>query len=172
MTPLGSYILTFMIAKVPLEQHAYYERLEVTQARYESIAEDIATVSLESPLYDDDEDGEKTGTTIASVASLESFFRAEVDSCKIGGDKDKEGRYQAWTLWQLHANKNKVCENRLAGARVAREMMRASFKHCSSLPLLDRLGVYTDGFCKKNWDRSRNRIKRAVDWVKSHPFSL
>jgi hypothetical protein len=172
MTPLGAYILAFMVDKVPLEQHSYYEKLEVTQARYESIAEDTATVSLEYPLFEDDEDGERTGTFIASVAGLESFFRADVDSCKIGGDKDKDGNYRAWTLWQLHANKKKVCESRLAGARVAREMMRASLKQCYRLPFLDRLGVYTDGFCKKNWDRSRNRIKRAVDWVSNHPFSL
>lgn len=172
MTPLGAYILAFIVGKVPPEQHSYYEKLEVTQTRYESISEDIATVSLEDPLFEDDEDGEKTGTLIASVATLESFLRADVDSCKIGGDKDKDGIYRAWTLWQLHANKKKVCESRLAGARVAREMMRASFKQCHFLPFLDRLGVYTDGFCKKNWNRSRNRIKRAVDWVRLHPFSL
>jgi hypothetical protein len=172
MTPLGSYILALLISAVPPTQHSYYEKLDVTLRRYESISEDIATVSLESPLFADDEDGEKTGTIVASVATYESFLREDVDSCKIGGDKDKDGNYRAWTLWQLHANKKKVCSSRLEGARVAREMIRASFKQCYSLPFLDRLGVYTDGFCKKNWNRSRHRIKRAVEWVSAHPFSL
>lgn len=172
MSPLAQYVFVFFTATVPPIDHSYYEKLETTTARYESIAETIATVSLERPLFTDDADGIKTAMILGSIATFESFLRADIDSCKKGGDPNKDGVYQAWTLWQLHANKTKVCSNRLEGARYAREAVRFSLKTCISFPAFDRLSVYTDGVCKKDWNRSKHRMKRATDWIDKHPFSL
>ncbi len=170
---LVKYLIAFLESSVPLTDHAYYEKLEVTKARYESISETIAEVSVEAPLFADDAGGVKTGTLLASIASFEGSLRDDVDTCKRGGDPHPVTKvYQAWTLWQLHANKEKVCASRVAGARVAREMVRHSFKTCHKLAVPDRLSVYTDGVCKSNWSRSRYRMERASRWVSKHPFNL
>lgn len=172
ITPLGKYIFVFLNSIVPITNHSYYEQLETTRVRYESVAETIATVSQESPLFVDDSDGVKTATILASIALAESHIRADVDTCKIGGDKDKNGNYTAWTLWQMHLPKKVVCSSRLVGARHAREFVRLSFKTCERLSLVDRLSFYTDGICKKDWRRSQDRIKPAIKWVAAHPFVL
>lgn len=169
---LVKYLIAFLESSVPLTDHAYYERLEITKARYESIAETIAEVSVEAPLFADDADGVKTGALLASIAGFEGALRDDIDNCKRGGDPHPVTKvYQAWTLWQLHANKEKVCASRVAGARVAREMIRHSFKTCHKLAVPDRLSVYTDGVCKSNWSRSRHRMERASRWVSTHPFT-
>jgi hypothetical protein len=170
MDTLAAYILLFMQSAVAMTDHSYYEPLTKTQARYESIANDIAIVAKESPLFQDDAEGIKTGLFITTVASTEGFFREDVDTCKRGGDKDKDGNPTAWTLWQMHLKKDVVCHDRLTAARYAREMIRFSLKTCESYPFLDRLAVYTDGHCATNWNRSRFRIKRAMDWFNNHPF--
>lgn len=170
MSPLAAYILIFLQFTVAMTDHSYYEALNKTQARYESIANDIATAAKEAPLFQDDEDGVKTGLLLSSIALSEGFLREDVDTCKRGGDKDKNGNPTAWSLWQMHLKKETVCHDRLTAARYAREMVRFSLKTCENYPFLDRLAVYTDGHCEKNWNRSRFRMKRAVDWATSHPF--
>lgn len=169
---LAKYLFEFMVSTVPPEHHSYYEKLDKTISRYESIADTVAEAAIEAPLFADDQSGVKTGTVLVSVATYEGFLREDIDTCKIGGDKDKNGNWLAWTLWQMHKPKKDVCSSRARGVRVAREMIRNSFATCKNYELLDRLGVYTDGFCKKNWSRSRVRMKRAMDWVSKHPFEF
>lgn len=165
-----AYLLAAAKAFVPTTNHAYYEKPEVTEARYESIAQTVADVSFTHPLWSDDVDGIKTGLILLSISGYESSFKNDIDSCKVGGDKDKKGVFHAWTLWQLHANKEKVCANRAAGATAAVYTVKHSFEICKDYPFNDRLSVYTDGVCKKNWWRSSSRISRAMKWYNDHPY--
>jgi hypothetical protein len=171
MTSLAKYLLVFFQSTVPVADHSYYEKVEVTQARYESIADTVASVAMEHPLFRDDTNGVKTALLLGSVATFESSLIAEIDTCVKGGDIDKAGVPHAWTLWQVHAPKETACANRLAGARIAREMIRWSFKTCSSFDVSDRLSGYTDGSCKNKWNRSRHRMFRATNWLEKHPFA-
>ena len=171
MTPLAAYLFPFLVASVPLADHSYYENIETTRDRYESIAETIAWVSIEAPVFEDDESGVRTGALLASIATYEGSLKAEIDTCAKGGDIDKNGVAHAWTLWQVHAEKEKACASRVAGATIAREMIRISFKTCKSRAMLDRLSIYTDGSCHSNWKRSRHRMGRAMNWVALHPFT-
>lgn len=170
MTPLAKYLLLFFQSAVPVADHSYYEKVEVTQARYESIADTVATAATEAPLFKDDLSGIKTALLLGSIATYESSLRADIDTCAKGGDIDKSGVTHAWTLWQVHAPKAKACVSRLEGARIAREMIRHSFKTCHLFDMQDRLSVYTDGSCKNKWNRSRHRMFRATDWLTKHPY--
>lgn len=170
MTLLAKYLLVFFQSAVPVTNHSFYEKVEVTQARYESIADTIAAVAIEAPVFKDDVSGVKTALLLGSIATFESSLRADIDTCAKGGDIDKAGVTHAWTLWQLHAPKEKACASRLAGARMARETIRISFKACAKEEMLDRLSGYTDGACHSKWNRSRHRMFRAMNWLEKHPF--
>jgi hypothetical protein len=166
MNALVSYIFAAMIYWVPMTDHAYYEKPEVTQARYTEIATTIAEVALDPntvPLFEGDDGRVKTALLLASVASSEGFFRKDVDSCKVGGDNGL-----AWGLWQTHANKKKVCSDRKVAATIALDMMRNSLQSCKSFNLMDRMSVYTDGSCHANWQRSRFKMGRAITWYSKH----
>jgi len=84
---LVAYLLPAMFSWVPVSNHAYYEKEDVTKARYESIATDIAGVALvEKPLYVGDLGQVKTALLMASIASFESNFTAQVDDGRRRGD--------------------------------------------------------------------------------------
>jgi hypothetical protein len=170
MTPLAKYVFVFFLSAEPVANHSYYEKAEVTTARYESIAETIAETALEKPIFRDDVSGVKTALLLGSIATFESSLKDDIDTCAKGGDIDKNGVPHAWTLWQVHAPKELACASRLEGARIAREMVRNSFKVCATFDMQDRLSVYTDGSCHNKWNRSRHRMFRATNWLDKHPF--
>ena len=173
VTNLAIYVFAAMTTWVPMSNHSFYEKEEITHSRYESIANTIAEVSLnedKSPIFNDEDDAinrAKTALLLASIASYESSFKKSVDSCKEGGDNGL-----AWGLWQTHSNKKKTCANRLTAAYIALGMVNRSFKFCSKQHLLDKLSIYTDGRCKDNWYRSRSRIMRALSWHQKHKEEL
>jgi hypothetical protein len=163
---LAAYLLSAMNSWVPPAQHAYYETPDDTAGRYASIAGDIAEVALdpaEEPVFAGDDGRYKTALLLASIASYESSFRARVDDCRVAGDNGR-----AHGLWQTHAPKDAVCTDRRQAARIALEMVRASFAECRALDFADRLSLYTDGACKHDWNRSRYRVWRAVRWWTHH----
>jgi hypothetical protein len=165
---LMNYILTAMVSWVPVADHGYYEKQEETMVRYTDIATTIVDVAMDpenEPLFSGEDGRVKTALLMASVASSEGFFRKDVDTCKIGGDNGR-----AWGLWQTHAPKKKVCADRKVAATVALEMMKQSFTACKSLPLVDRMSVYTDGQCRTNWKRSRFKMDRAMKWFATHEY--
>ena len=55
--------------------------------RYYEIAHDIVAAAEEHPLYTGPDAVAKTALLIASVASFESQFRADVDDGRVTGDK-------------------------------------------------------------------------------------
>lgn len=187
MHVLAAYLLTAMVAWVPLSYHHVFDRKEqVTRDRYESIAEDIAAVSLDpaqKPLFADVhskvtgelvQDGRmETALLLTSIASWESHFEAAVDSCELVGDNG-----HAFSMWQMHQPRARVCGDRRAAIRVAIGMIRESFDSCNQwgaqnriVPVLaDKLSFYTDGYCHTNWKRSRERMERAIGWWKEHAY--
>lgn len=164
---LSSYIFSAMVSWVPLTDHSFLnESVETTAARYHSIANTIAEVSIsEPPLFAGADAEVKTALILGSIASSESFFRADVDSCKKGGDNGL-----AWGDWQTHAPKKLVCSSRVAAAKIALQMIRNSFNVCKNYKLVDQLSVYTDGSCKADWWRSRYKMNRAINYLKKNPF--
>ena len=104
---------------------------------------------------------------MAAIASYESSFKKDVDSCKESGD---HGR--AWGIWQTHSNKSKTCSDRKVAISIALNMIDRSFRFCKKQNLSDKLSIYTDGSCKDNWYRSRSRIDRALSWHKKHKTEL
>ena len=169
VSPLAAYVLTAMTAWVPIEEHAWVERREVTVARYADIAETIANVTVEEePVFGGELDAARARTALllASIASYESHFAARVDDCRVslGG---------ALGLWQTVAPRAKVCSDRASAARVALSMVRQSFDVCAGYEELDRLGFYTDGACGRDRGRSRWRVGRAIRfWRASPPHDL
>jgi hypothetical protein len=163
---LANYIFAAMISWVPISDHSYYEKPEITTARYHDIANSIVEVALDpeqEPLFAEEDGRIKTALLLASVASSEGFFRKDIDSCKIGGDHGL-----AWGLWQTHAPKKLVCSDRKAAIIIALNMMKQSFIACKKLPVLDRMSVYTDGQCHSNWFRSRYKMSRAINYLSNH----
>jgi len=52
--------------------------------------------------------------------------------------------------------------------RVGLHMLRESVRVCSRLPVEDRLSLYSMGTCYDplGWEKSKNRMKRAMSWFK------
>lgn len=158
---LFAIVLSAMTTWVSPLEHRYLERPETTQARYEAIALDIATVVTEAR-GERVESVEVEALLLASVASFESAFRADVDECR-------RGRGGAWSIFQIagggERRKANVCSSRREAARVALGMVRESLRECSRFPFVDRLAFYADGRCEKSWWRSRSRVQRALSML-------
>lgn len=115
-TILVKYILSAMVAWVPLGNHAFVESRTVTEARYQSIASDIVEVALDpkepSVLTSVELAGNDvavgTALLLANIGSLEGGFQAFVDdgTCnrpdfKPNGQGDCDHGI-AWSIWGLH----------------------------------------------------------------------
>jgi hypothetical protein len=118
---LVAYVLKAMMSWSPVSQHTPAEKQEDAEARYKSIAEDIAEVAMDpiesvAPVDLRSVDGRvlvqssdaKNAILVAAVASLETNFAKFVDdgTCNQPGYKPDargscDGR-NAWTMWQLH----------------------------------------------------------------------
>ncbi len=167
MSALATYILVALMAWCPPHEHDF-TRVDVaeTVARYSQIADDIALVAEESPLFAGDDGPLRTAVLLASVASFESGnLRADIDSCEASGDGGK-----AWSLWQLHRPKERICGSRRDAARAAVDMLRASMSACRALTQAERLAVFASGRCSSGRRESRNRWDRAASWLRDHRF--
>ena len=150
---LALAIYASMIAWVPLAEHASLERSDVTEARYSSIANDIAEVVHDAPsgrvqseLFE--------GELLAAIGSYESHYAARVDDCR-----DKHAK--SFSIFQVSTNRAYVCGDRKNAVRVALFRVRESFAVSSALPFSDRLGFYATGFVVRSW-YSRSRVDRAL----------
>jgi hypothetical protein len=171
---LASYILAFMVAKYPVENHRFLGVTdEYTTARYETIAADIADVALdpdEPPVFRSklitekrarDLDGRvKTAVLMASVARFESGgYREDVDTLVKKGDNG-----HAVCLLQLHLWPGEVVTDRASCLRAGMRHLRASYKDCHDL------SGYTVGHCVEHEPQADKRSGMAAEWVKAHPF--
>jgi hypothetical protein len=165
---LGAYVLGAMTAWCPVQEHAYREPMIITQSRYVDIAEDIALVSgTFGPLFHGPDARTLTALTLASVASYESgCFRSDVQWCTTVGDS--ASGHPSHGLWQTHAAN--ACSTVYAQALAALDIMRTSLADCASLAPDERLAEYASGSCGAGRAASRNRLRRAVTWMREHPF--
>lgn len=168
---LASYLLSAMISWVPLKDHSYYEKEDVTLLRYSEIALAMADAALDearTPVYDGDEGRIKTALLLASIGSSETGFEQLAVTCKRNGDDGI-----AFGPWQTHTNRYKTCNHLNAAAGFALDIVETSFTWCHQvnpkLGPLDRLSGYTDGRCRESWE-SRKKISRALNWYAKNPF--
>jgi len=149
---------------------------ETEQSRYQAIARDVAAVAFDSnekPLFDGEDGRAKTALLMASIASFESGFRADVDDGRVKGDHGT-----SWCLMQIRViGKTRdgwlgedLVKDRSKCFRVALRLMRESFSWCKERSIEDRLAGYTIGTCKENEPLARNRFYRARNWWKEHPL--
>ncbi len=166
-----TWLVGAMIAWVPLQRDA-------DRARYESIARDFAAVAFdekEQPVFTGDMGRAKTALLMASIASFESSYRADVDDGRTTGDHG-----QSFCLMQVRVANGKTAEgwtgqdlvqDRKKCLRAALKRIRISFEWCHDRVLEDRLAGYTSGSCRDNEPLSRNRILRAKSYWARTPFS-
>jgi hypothetical protein len=166
---LASWVLAAMMTWVPLRSDA-----ELT--RYDAIAHDFAAVALdaaEEPPFSGDLGRAKTALLMASIASFESGYRADVDDGRTTGDHG-----QSYCIMQVrvigktregYAGKDLI-EDRKKCMRVALRFIRESFRWCQASALEDRLSGYTVGSCKENERFSRDRVLRDKWFWNKSPF--
>ncbi len=170
---LAAYLLTAMISWMPTKVH-HREGEATALARYEAIATDIAKVALdesEVPLFAGEDGRTQTALLVASIASFESHFRADVDEGRARGDKgisicimqiQVHGKtLEGWSAKDLIDDRGKCVA---AGLHLIRE----SFSMCKHMSLRHRLAGYTSGRCEED-PASESRVGRAVKWMKEHP---
>jgi hypothetical protein len=173
VTELSVYLLGAANTFTPQSEHLYYEKAEVTQARYEAFAHDIAEVVLDprvKPLFAGDNGRLQTGLLLIKIASNESHFKNDVMTCAKLGDKGL-----AFGPFQTYRDPDTTCQNNIQAAWVALDMLRESFQVCHGLPLKDRMSEYTDG---NNWNskrafkRSEDRMQGAMYYMAHHPIPV
>lgn len=193
---LTAYLYAFMVFAYPTSNHAALEEPEVTQARYEALASDVAEGVSQPyvlPLFREKDDGAaraKTGLVLLATARFESSYVDDVVRCVVGGDKG-----HSWGPFQTQRAKSRVCSGALATSElepgapipfarqtlgavgVALEMMHESLSVTRGAGYAEdeRLAEYTDGLAWKTERarrRSRTRVDLALRYWKEHPFVL
>ena len=182
-----------MVSVYPFE-NSTQESIEEAQDRYQSIAQDLVDVvydSNEDPLFSGEYGRLKTAMTLLSIASFESGFRRDVDYGELRGDKgasvclmqinigktDQEGRsYKRFVLdssgyYNVVFDRSQgwgaedLIEDRQKCFRVALAIARKSFSKCHESDDLNKLKLYTSGSCYLGSISSKQRMRRAFDWL-------
>jgi hypothetical protein len=168
-TTLAAYLLSAMQAFYPEASHSWTETPEVTHARYEAFAYEVAWAVEQPyvlPLFkgDDTAARAKSALVLVSIAADESRYIAVVLDCHKGGDGGK-----SWGPFQTTRDKAVTCSGIPGAVRVALGMVLESFHVCSRMPLENRLAEYTDGLewkTEKAAKRSQQRLGRALRYWK------
>src|SRR5262249_12252982 len=135
---LSAYIVTAMVAWMPLKSH-YREAEPEARSRYEAIAHDIAKVALddnEVPLFAGEDGRTQTALLLASIASFESQFRADVDLGKARGDNGV-----SWCVMQVQVHGKTaegwtgqdLIEDRTKCIKTGLHLIQYSFNWCKSM---------------------------------------
>ena len=175
ITALATYLVSAMTAWTPPQQHP--EGAAAAAKRYEAIARDIATVVLdekEAPVFAGENGRAQTALLLASIASFESAYRADVDSGRVRGDHGVSWCVMQVQVWGKTAEGwtgKDLVEDRSKCMAVALHRVRQSFDACRSLPMADRLSVYTSGSCRVE-PQSEYRTWRAMRWFKDHTVTV
>lgn len=150
-------LASFARSLVPIESHAFTEQRDVTELRYEAYAREVAEVELdEDPLPG--LDIVRSALVIVNVTARESYFRADVMNCGV------RGLGGAWGPMQFQGPRVLACSSWRSAIRLGHRMAAESFARCAGLPIGDRLSIFTDGVCRRRWQRSRVRIGPALRW--------
>lgn len=169
---LAAYLLLAMQSMYSEANHAMYEPADVTEARYEAFAHDVAFAVSQpyvNPLFKGEGGRAKTGLVIVSIAAYESRYKEDVITCKVGGDHG-----HSWSALQIQVRKSRVCESVLGSLQVGLDMIWESFNICRGLKLPDRLAEYTDGnswLTEKAAKRSELRMNQAIHYWDKNPYT-
>ncbi len=164
-----TWLVGAMMAWVPPQR-------DVDRTRYEAIANDLVSVvydEQEQPAFTGDAGRAKTALLMASIASFESGYRADVDDGRTTGDHGRSyclmqvqvvGKTsEGWTGRDLVTDRTKCF-------RAALKRIRISFDWCKDHALEDRLAGYTSGLCRDGEHLSRDRVWRAKAYWARLPF--
>jgi hypothetical protein len=192
-TLLAAWLLNAILAWGPLSAHRYTGVTDdETYNRYQSIAYDMATVTMdpeELPVFHGAKGRAQTALLALSIASFESNgFRSDVDTAEFSGDcRDehghslgtpgsptcKGGTFHAKCLAQIWPRRGeRTITNRQDCFRVELSRIRESFGACRSLPFDQRLAVYASGTCEYGHRESEHRVQRATRYWAAHEFLL
>jgi len=173
---LAAFLYAAMIAWAPPALHAYTgASQEITEARYASIAQDLADVALdpeEEPLFAGDVGRAQTALLMLAITRYESGgWRADIDNQKPSGDCSG-GKCRAACLAQLQGIYAEDLSDRKSCFRAELRALRDSWALCSSPSWKgsDRMTGYTVGRCEEGEHGARLRFKLATSWWKDHPF--
>lgn len=186
MNALIAWLLTFMTAVAPNTRVQWYaeakETPEAGEARYRSIAADIASVVYNKdipPLFNGQDGRARSATVIMGIMFHESAFRRDVDYGLGAAGRGDGGR--SWCLMQIKtgdgrtATYNKkynrfkqwgdktedlvdgwtgleMVQDRKKCIEAGYRIIRASFQMCRALPVADWLSVYASGQCATEGD--------------------
>jgi hypothetical protein len=191
---LTSYLLAAMTAWMPMKSHARSEAPEVTEARYQQIAADIAEVVLdpdEEPLFKGEDGRVKTGLLLLAVAFHESNFRGDIDGGRCRPFECDHGK--AFSMWQLHPEDGLTFEgdvftfarNRSTSWReehaseifdgqalvrdrkIAARMALHMLRY--SMKNAHSLAIYTGE--PGNGPKAKLRMETALSYIRQHPFT-
>jgi hypothetical protein len=190
---LTSYLLAAMTAWMPLKNHARSETPEVTEARYQQIAEDVALIALdpdEAPLFQGEDGRVKTALLLLSVALHESGFRGDVDAGRCKPYECDHGK--AFSMWQLHPEDGLIFDGDVftfARNRPAswREEHRSEIFDGPALvrdrKLAARMALHMLRYSMKNahslaiytgeggnGPKAKLRLETALSYLRQHPF--
>lgn len=152
------HILLPLALEVLAAMSSWLSPRDMDVERYQSIAFDIASVAEEAPVFEGPDAARKTAIMMASIASLESFYRGDVDDFRVKGDSGK-----ALGLMQVQLRGGERCADRVECLRIGRERIRESMVSCARVR--DPLALYISGpKCLSTWG-SRERWRRAAVWL-------
>lgn len=132
--------------------------------RLPEMADAIATVSEEAPLWPGEEGPRRTAAVLVALAFAESRF----DPDAIGDHGQSHGAFQ---ISLAHAPKGEL-HDPLTAARHARRLLAQSFRICADRPLGERMAWYAAGgpSCSpKGYAASRYRMSMAAKLLRGAP---
>jgi hypothetical protein len=203
---LVAWIVTLIVGLRAPGMHSYVPEAQETRTaaleRYQQIAESIATVSRQDPLFPGDQGPARTAALLVSVAYHESGFRRDID---LGLGRERNGRTgendygRSWCMVQMHLGKRLIrtpegqfvedsgqttaegwtgrdlIADRIKCFTAGRNAIRRSLSACRSLPRSKRLAAYASGSCESELGQllSTTRMRTAQRvWDKHPPSAL
>lgn len=176
---LSAYLLTAMLAWAPGE-HRGDASATAMVARYQSIADDVANISLEPtepPLYAGDNGRARTALILLELAWWESGFLRRVDVGKCLRDECDYGA--AFSLWQLQPKNGITFE----GTGFLYASMRSAdwiATHPGEVytgedlvknrALAVRVALHMARAGLGNWSTAKWAVPHARKWWSEHPY--
>ncbi len=194
--------MSFIVVAAPVDRPQFIpeakETSEEATARYQSIADDIASVvwnPQNPPLFKGPEGRAKTAAIMLGIMKFESGFRKDVD---LGVGKQSRGDGgRSWCLMQINIGngrtmpwnikyqrlptpndpKDEVVQgwtglelvtDRKKCVEAGYRIMKVSFEMCHNLPVGDWLRVYASGSCDGGAKQSQARVNFGVKWFNAN----
>jgi hypothetical protein len=196
------WILAFIVNTSPPGLHTVApegrEAVEVAQARYDSIVEDLVEFvydPITKPLFRGSQGRARTLSVMLAVMKHESEFHRQVDYGLGKYGRGDDGK--SWCLMQIKIDKDRtrpwnavhnrqpkwgdppeeihagytgpeLLEDRKLCFEIGLRILRSSFATCRKSPFENRLSVYAAGNCTDGIAASRNRMTTERRWWYDH----